>query len=201
MYAEFLDKGYACLRRGDPDAALMRFQQASELEPDRPQAYFALAIAYLALERSEKVVQSFEEALRVDPSYVAARAYLAIEYLKLYDVHRAEDELERALHDEPSNLLVHIKYAEYYYRLGFYNRSVELLERGLKRPHGADEHVVAMARQLLTQGRQKSRNMILREPPDPRRWLRLFPWLHPGNREKHQPPVKSSSARFISPGS
>lgn len=187
MYAELLDKGYACLRRGDPDAALMRFQQASELEPHRPQAYFALAIAYLALEISEKVVQSLEEALRVDPTYVAARAYLAIEYLKRYDVHRAEDELERALQDEPTNLLVHIKYAEYYYRLGFYHRAVELLERGLKRPHGADEHVVAMARQLLTQARQKSRNIILREPPDPRRWLRLFTWFHP--RKKRETPA------------
>ena len=204
MYAELLDKGYAFLRRGDPDAALMRFQQACELEPGHPQAHFAQAIAYAALERSEKVVQSLEEALRVDPTYVAARAYLAIEYLKRYEVHRAEDELERALQDEPTNLLVHIKYAEYYYRLGFYHRAVELLEHGLKRPHGADEHIVAMARQLLTQARQKSRNMILREPPDPRRWLHLFPWFHPHKREKqeeHQPPAKLSSARDISPGS
>ncbi|HEX9131513.1 MAG TPA: tetratricopeptide repeat protein [Ktedonobacteraceae bacterium] len=197
MYAELLDKGYACLRRGDPDAALMRFQQACELEPDRPQAYFALAIAYLELEMSEKVTQSLEEALRVDPAYVTARAFLAIEYLKCYDVHRAEDELERALQDEPTNLLVHVKYAEYYYRLGFYNRAVELLERGLKRPHGADEHIVAMARQLLTQARQKSRNIILREPPDPRRWLRLFTWFRQRKRDKqeeHQPPAKLSSA-------
>ena len=187
MYTELLDKGYTYLRRGDPDAALARFQQAARLEPERPQAYFALAIAYLALEISEKVVQSLEEALRVDPTYAAARAYLAIEYLKRYDVQHAEDELERALQDEPANLLVHIKYAEYYYRLGFYHRAVELLERGLKRPHRADEHVVAMARQLHTQARQKSRNIILREPPDPRRWLHLFTRFH--LRKKTQAPA------------
>lgn len=201
MYVELLDKGYAFLRRGDPDAALMRFQQACELEPGRPQAYFALAIAYAALERNEKVVQSLEEALHVDPTYVAARAYLAIEYLKRYEVHRAEDELERALQDEPTNLLVHIKYAEYHYRLGFYHRAVELLERGLKRPHGADEHIVAMARQLLKQARQKSRNMILREPPDPRRLLRHLSWLQPRKKSDAAAIAKSSSARFISPGS
>jgi Tfp pilus assembly protein PilF len=192
MYAELLDKGYACLRRGDPDAALIRFQHASELEPDRPQAYFALAIAYVELERSEKAVQSLEEALSVDPAYVAARAYLAIEYLKRYEVYRAEDELERALQDEPTNLLVRIKYAEYYYRLGFYNRAAELLERGLKSPHGANEHIVAMARQLLTQARQKGRNIILREPPDPRRWLRLFAWLQPHKKRKAVATAKSS---------
>ncbi len=182
MYTDLLDKGYACLRRGDPEAALMRFQHASELEPDRPQAYFALAMAYLELGTGEKVVQSLEAALRVDPTYVAARAYLGVEYFKRYEVHRAEDELARALQDEPTNLLVRIKYAEYYYRLGFYNRSVELLEDGLKSPHGANEHIVAMARQLLTQARQKSRNIILREPPDPRRWLRLLTWLRPRKR-------------------
>src|SRR5581483_12328767 len=106
MYTELLDKGYACLRRGDPNAALMRFQHASRLEPRRPQAYFALAMAYLELETGEKVVQALEEALRVDPACVTARAYLGIEYLKRYEVYRAEDELERALRDEPTNLLV-----------------------------------------------------------------------------------------------
>jgi hypothetical protein len=76
-------------------------------------------------------------------------------------------------------LLAHIKYAEYYYRLGFYNRSVELLERGLKGPHGANEHVVAMAKQFLIQARQKSKGIIIREPPDPRHLLRLFDRLRP----------------------
>jgi len=184
MYADLLDKAYACLRRGDPDAALFRFQHASGLDPQRPQAYFGLAMAYLELGASEKVMRALESALCVDPCYVPARAYLGIEYLKRYDVHRAEDELEHALRDEPTNLLAHIKYAEYYYRLGFYNRSVEFLERGLKLPHGANEHIVAMARQLLTQARQKSKNIILREPPDPRHWLSLFTWLQPGKKGK-----------------
>lgn len=99
--------------------------------------------------------------------------------MKRYDLDGAQQALEQALRDEPTNLLAHIKYAEYYYRLGFYNRSVELLERGLKGPHGANEHIVAMARQFLTQARQKTKGIILREPPDPRRLLRLFDRLRP----------------------
>ncbi|TMB86038.1 MAG: tetratricopeptide repeat protein, partial [Chloroflexi bacterium] len=174
MYTDLLDKGYACLRRGDPDSALIRFRHAAESEPERPQAYFGMAMVYLEKESSDEVVVSLEKALGVDSSYVAARAYLGIEYLKRYDIVKAEEELERALKDEPTNLLAHVKYAEYYYRLGFYNRSVEILERGLKGPHGANEHVVAMARQFLSQARQKSKNIILREPPDPRRWLHFF---------------------------
>ena len=174
MYTDLLDKGYASLRRGDPDAALIRFRHAAESEPERPQAYFGMAMVYLEKESSDEVVVSLEKALGVDSSYVAARAYLGIEYLKRYDIVKAEEELERALKDEPTSLLAHVKYSEYYYRLGFYNRSVEILERGLKGPHGANEHVVAMARQFLSQARQKSKNIILREPPDPRRWLRFF---------------------------
>jgi Tfp pilus assembly protein PilF len=174
MYTELLDKGYASLRRGDPDAALIRFRHAAESEPERPQAYFGMAMVYLERDSSDETVTALEKALSVDPSYIPARAYLGIEYLKRYDIARAEEEFERALRDEPTNLLAHIKYAEHYYRLGFYHRSVEILERGLKGPHGANEHVVTMARQLLVQARQKSKNMILREPPDPRRWLRLF---------------------------
>jgi predicted Zn-dependent protease len=91
-------------------------------------------------------------------------------------VQGAEDALKQALDEEPTNLLTHIKYAEYYYRLGFYNRTVELLEQGLHAPHGANEHVVALARRFLSEARQKSKNIIIREPPDPRpaRLLRLF---------------------------
>ncbi len=174
MYTDLLDKGYACLRRGDPDSALIRFRHAAESEPERPQGYFGMAMVYLEQESSDEVIVSLEKALDVDPSYIPARAYLGIEYLKRYDLERAEEELERALKDEPTNLLAHVKYAEYYYRLGFYNRSVEILERGLKGPHGANEHIVAMAREFLAQSRQKAKNIILREPPDPRRWVRFF---------------------------
>ena len=174
MYTDLLDKGYASLRRGDPDAALIRFRHAAESEPGRPQAYFGLAMVYLEQDSSDETVNALEAALSVDPFYIPARAYLGIEYLKRYDVVRAEEELARALKDEPTNLLAHLKYAEYYYRMGFYNRSVELLERGLKGPHGSNEHVVAMVRQLLVQARQKSKSIVLRELPDPRRWLSLF---------------------------
>ncbi len=180
MYTDLLDKGYASLRRGDPDAALIRFRHAAESEPERPQAYFGIAMVYLEQDLSGEIVNALEKALSVDPSYIPARAYLGIEYLKRYDIARAEEELERALKDEPTNLLAHLKYAEYYYRLGFYHRSVETIERGLKGPHGANEHVVAIARQLLVQARQKSKSIILREPPDPRRWLRLFARFIPG---------------------
>ena len=174
MYTDLLDKGYASLRRGDPDAALIRFRHAAESEPERPQAYFGMAMVYLEQDSSDETVNALEKTLNVDPSYIPARAYLGVEYLKRYDIAKAEEELERALKDEPTNLLAHLKYAEYYYRLGFYQRSLEILERGLKGPHGANEHVVAMARQLLVQARQKSKSMILREPPDPRRWLSLI---------------------------
>ena len=174
MYTDLLDAGYACLRRGDPEAARSRFQHAINSEPTRPQGYFALAQSYLDQDLQQETRGALEDALQHDPAYVPARAYLAIELLKAYDLDGAQQELERALQDEPANLLVHIKYAEYYYRLGFYNRSVEILERGLRAPHGANEHIVAMARKFLSESRQKSKNIILREPPDPRIPLRLF---------------------------
>ncbi|HTK05656.1 MAG TPA: tetratricopeptide repeat protein [Ktedonobacteraceae bacterium] len=179
MYADLLEKGYACLRRGDPEAALSRFQHAIESEPNSPQGYFALAQAYLDQGLAEETKQALEQALAVDPKYIPARAYLGVELLKRYDLDGAQEALDQALRDEPTNLLAHTKYAEYYYRLGFYNRSVEFLERGLSGPHGANEHVVAMARHLLVQARQKSKGIVLREPPDPRNLLRFFARFRP----------------------
>jgi len=193
MYTDLLDKGYACLRRGDPEAALSRFRHAVECDPERPQAYFAMAIAYLEQGSDDAVKRSLEAALGVDPAYVPARAYLGIELLKRYDVDAAQQQLEQALHDEPTNLLAHIKYAEYYYRLGFYHRAVAQLERGLKGPHGANEHIVTMARQFLVQARQKSKGIILREPPDPRRLLSLFARLRPG---KCKPSLAANKAEL-----
>jgi Tfp pilus assembly protein PilF len=190
--SELLDEGYACLRRGDPDAALRRFQQAVDAEPERPQGHLGMAMAYLELGFAEKVMQSLDAALRVDPAYVSARAFRGIELLKRYDLDGAQEELERALHEEPTNLLVHLKYAEYYYRLGFYPKAVEMLERGLKMPHGANEHIVAMAKNLLSQSRQKCKGLIVREPPDPRRLLRLFDRLRPALSKRKPTPREVS---------
>ncbi len=178
MYEDLLDRGYAALRRGDPEAALRQFQLAVENAPLRPQARFGMAMACMEQGSSEGAERALRAALEVEPGYAPARAYLGLIFLQRYDVDAAQDELDQALRDAPTNLLVHIKYAEFYYRLGFYHRAVSLLEQGLKRPHGANEHVVALARQLLAQARQKNKGAIIREPPDPRRWLRLF--LRPG---------------------
>jgi len=174
MYHDLLEKGYAALRRGDVEASLRHFKRATEEAPERPQAYFGLAQAYIDQGSSELTKRSLESALKADPTYAQARAFLGMELFKQYDVTGAQDELEQALKDAPNNLLVHIKYAEYYYRLGFYQRAVALLDEGLHRPHGANEHIVAMARSLLKQSVQRSKNTIVREPPDPRNLLRLF---------------------------
>lgn len=194
MYNDLLTKGYACLRRGDTEAARVRFQHAIESDSTRPQGYFGLAQAYLDEGKKQELRQSLEKALEVAPKYAPARAFLAIECLKDYDVYGAEDLLEQALKDDPTNLLVHIKYAEYYYRLGFYPRAVTLLERGLEGPHGANEHIVDLARRFLQQARQKSKGIIIREPPDPRphRLFNLFSRFRPRKDEAVSKAVRLS---------
>ncbi len=175
MYEDLLDRGYAALRRGDAEAALRQFQLAAESVPQRPQAHFGMAMACMEQGSSEGAERALRAALEFDSCYAPARAYLGLMLLQRYEIDAAQRELDQALRDAPTNLLVHIKYAEFYYRLGFYQRAVSLLEQGLKCPHGANEHIVALARQLLVQARQKDKGAIIRDPPDPRRWLRLFP--------------------------
>ena len=168
MSTDLLSSGYAYLRRGNPEIALSYFQCAIDQSPDQPQAYFAAAMAYLEQEKAEEAVRILEDAFNADIIYALMRAYIGILLFQLHDVDGAQCELEQALHDSPMNLLVHIKCAEFYYRLSFYPRAVALLEQGLKvPPHRANEHVVAMARNLLTQSRQKSKGIIVRDPPIP----------------------------------
>src|SRR5579884_217817 len=182
MYEDLLDRGYAALRRGDAEAALRQFQLAVASAPQRQQAHFGMAMAWMEQGSSEGAERALRAALEVDACYAPARAYLGLMLLQHYDIDAAQRELDQALHDAPTNLMVHIKYAEFYYRLGFYQKAVSLLEQGLKRPHGANEHIVALARQLLVQARQKNKGAIIREPPDPRHWLRLFPGLRKNRR-------------------
>src|SRR2546426_142830 len=70
MYTDLLDKGYASLRRGDPDAALIRFRHAAESEPERPQAYFGMAMVYLEQDSNDETVNALEQARQKSKSMV-----------------------------------------------------------------------------------------------------------------------------------
>ncbi len=67
MYSDLLETDYACLRRGDPEAARSRFQHAIDSEPTRPQGYFALAQSYLDQDLRQETREALETALRIDP--------------------------------------------------------------------------------------------------------------------------------------
>src|SRR5260370_39512347 len=97
MYTDLLDKGYACLRRGDPEAALSRFRHAVECHPERPQAYFATAIAYIEQGSDDAVKTSLEAVLGVDAAYDPTRSYLGIELLKRNDVQASQQQLDQPL--------------------------------------------------------------------------------------------------------
>src|SRR5579871_3383554 len=163
---QLLKDGYEYLRRGNYGNALQKFQDAIQIDPQRPQPHFAAAILYQEQEQYEETKRYLLQALALDPSYAPARAYLGIVLFHEHAVEEAHEELDQALLDMPTNLLVRIKYAEYYYRLGMYASSVELLEKGLRLPHSAEEHTVDVAKNLLKQARQGAEKSITRTPPD-----------------------------------
>ncbi|MFO0751964.1 MAG: tetratricopeptide repeat protein [Thermodesulfovibrionales bacterium] len=60
-------EGLALFNRGQYEAAIPRFQKATELDPDFGQAYLYLGRSYLSLRRWSQAVTPLRTALRLSP--------------------------------------------------------------------------------------------------------------------------------------
>jgi len=88
------------------NAAVESFNKAIELDPDDPDGYISLGIAYDKLEKYSEAVSEFKKALKRS---VAAedinriRIFLAEEYKKLNKRKKAEKEYRQILKQDPNN--------------------------------------------------------------------------------------------------
>jgi len=66
------NEGVLASQEGDQEAALAKFEEAAEMEPDLMQAHLARAGVYLSQDRHEEAVAAAERALEIEPGDVRA---------------------------------------------------------------------------------------------------------------------------------
>src|SRR5437879_2569891 len=71
-----LERAYEALRAKDYDRAILAFQQASQLAPNRPSIHKDFAYTLLKIGETEAARDQFAEAMRLDP----ADEHVALEY-------------------------------------------------------------------------------------------------------------------------
>jgi len=96
---ETYGKGMAYLQAGEEDKAIEVFEQAIESNPEMPQLYNALGVAYAQKEGGfRNACKAYEEALRLDPTY--AEAYFNFGLISIAvakDTEKAEELFKKAV--------------------------------------------------------------------------------------------------------
>jgi predicted O-linked N-acetylglucosamine transferase (SPINDLY family) len=89
------------MHRGEPGAAVARFEQALQLSPDSVGLYSNMGLALMALGRLEEARFSFEQALYLQPDLAEAHNNLGLALLNQDRVAEARLRFERALELRP----------------------------------------------------------------------------------------------------
>ena len=92
-----MNVGSKLQEEGDHAAAIERFQEAAELQPNLFLAYYKTGLSYFDLERFELSAAEFQQALGVDPDQAEAYFQLGTTYNRLRDYSEAVAAYQRGL--------------------------------------------------------------------------------------------------------
>jgi len=92
-----LNAGYVYAKAGQVSEAQARFNAAQKMNPENPEAYFALGSLYEQTGKKDKAIPEYEKAVELDDSYVIARAKLGHLYLEEGRTEEARAQFEKAL--------------------------------------------------------------------------------------------------------
>lgn len=136
-YPAFIDSremnfqlGLAYARTGDPDSALLFFNQAESLgaitEPElypMANAYYALGTAYLEQDALEEAARLFSKTLAIDPARQEIHRSLGDIYVKIGQVEKGLSEFDAYMKIYPDDIATR----DYVYTL-YFNRARKFLE-------------------------------------------------------------------------
>jgi tetratricopeptide (TPR) repeat protein len=84
----WFDKGYALLKAGGNEEAIMTFTRVIQLNPRFLDAYFDRGLAYAKLGDHLKAIKDFDRAIELNPKYVNAYYFRGATYGKLGDLQQ-----------------------------------------------------------------------------------------------------------------
>lgn len=113
-YEEFLQQGETLVEEGLVEEALVRFEQALEAAPEKPEVVEAVGRALLSLDRLGEAEASFLKALALDPEWYAPQIGLAMVAMSREEPFKVIHHLERAIEADPEYPDTYIELGRYY---------------------------------------------------------------------------------------
>jgi serine/threonine-protein kinase len=153
LFARFI---FRTVAREDCDAAIERFERATQLDPSFALAFDGLGACYAnrvfkglgGAEDYAKAEAAFNQALALDPQIVEARSLMVFVYLWRGEKQKARDEVARLRREAPNEAVVHFVAATLHRLDGEYQKSLHSYER-LVRLDPAAHVVVSYNRALV----------------------------------------------------
>lgn len=110
--------GYANEALGNYQTAIQHYDLATDINPQRPEAYESRGVIYAKLGEFERSFQDFDKAIEVDSEYTIAYNDRGFLYSILGDYERAIQDLDKAVATNPEYLLAYTNRGKVYGQLG-----------------------------------------------------------------------------------
>lgn len=136
--------------RGKYEAALNYFQQATETNPDDPDAWHGLGSCYIGLNKPDEAIEAYHRSIEADPENATPYFMLAMYHKILEQDPQAIASLLQVIRINPQNMQAHLELAAAYERLNQTEAQINALQRALQIEPG---NVTALHRMGQTMGR------------------------------------------------
>lgn len=136
---ELFKEAQSDFTRGDYNAAALKYEQVLVLQPNSPEAWSNLGVAYHMGGRITEAVEALQKALRYDPNLVPANLMLGIDFVRLGKHEEAIRPLRQVLQQDPAHRDALLALASAYFALRKYDQAVEAYRSDIRaRPNDAD---------------------------------------------------------------
>ena len=112
--AEFLERGEQALEGEKYEEAVIEYRNVLQLDPNHPEAHYALARSYTALQKLKEAYWELHEAVRLDPENIDERVSYAQFSLLARDYEEVLAQADAILEREPDRASAYTLRAEAY---------------------------------------------------------------------------------------
>ncbi len=136
---ELFEGAQSDFAKRDYSAAVLKYKQALILQPNSPEAWSNLGVAYHMDGRITEAVEALQKALRYDPNLLPANLMLGFDFVRLGRHEEAIRPLRQVLQQDPVHRDALLALASAYFAMRKYDQAVEAYRSDIRaRPNDAD---------------------------------------------------------------
>jgi tetratricopeptide (TPR) repeat protein len=119
-------------RKGDLKKAIEYWTKASQLNPQDPDYFFNLGVAYFELKKYIEAIDALTRTLAICPIYYKANLILGTAYLKIRKFDNAKKHIERSLIVNKNNVLAYLNLGTVNSILKDYKNGIAMFEKAIE---------------------------------------------------------------------